>query len=125
MAVYADYDFYTGTFKGTAIATESEFTRLAIQATAEIDAQTLGRAAPVVEADTDADTIAAIQMAMCAVAEELQTQEQGGQIQSERVGQHSVTYNVRSALSDEARIAKAAKRWLWATDLMYRGLDAD
>jgi hypothetical protein len=125
MAVYADYAFYTQEYKGTAISF-ADFDHLMLQASAVIDQVTANRAAAVITADTDTDKIAKIKLATCAVADELQHQEQGGKIQSERVGQHSVTYAAASAISDEVKMQRAAKRYLVFTDLMYRGiLDED
>ncbi len=124
MAAYADYAFYTLTYLGAAIA-QADFDRLALRASVVIDQVTYGRAAPVIAAGEDADAIEKIKLATCAVAEELQSQSQGGQIQSERVGQHSVTYNVGQATSEKHRLSEAAKLYLWSTDLMYRGFNAD
>lgn len=118
---YADYTFYTGTYLGTAIASQADFDRLAMRASAFIDRITFGRAAPVVYAGTDLDTIGQIKLATCAVAEEHQKID-NGIVTSERVGQHSVNYAVPT-MSDEARMAKAARLYLAMTDLMYRGLD--
>ena len=73
MAVYADYEYYTDTYLGTAIA-ETAFDALALRASAVIDRLTFDRAAVVITADEDDATIDLIQMATCAVAEELQMQ---------------------------------------------------
>lgn len=121
MPAYADFEFYTETYLGNVIS-ETDFPRLALRASMVIDQITFGQAGPVVEADIDAETIELICMAACAVADELQTQEAGGQIQSERVGQHAVTYNVAPAVSIETRLAHAARLYLWNTSLMYRGV---
>jgi len=123
MAAYADFTFYVEEYRGSAISA-ADFPRLAMRASVVIDQVTFGRAAAVVTVDEDADTIELIRRATCAVAEEMQKADAGGVVQSERVGQHSVTYAV-STVSDERRQAKAAKLYLAATGLMYRGLDAD
>ena len=125
MAAYADYTFYTATYLGTAIAS-ADFARLALRASQVIDQVTFNRAGPVVTLDEDADTIALIQMATCAVAEEIQTQESSGNIDgvtSERVGSYSVTYgaNARAMLSNEDKQERAARLYLAQTGLMYRG----
>jgi len=120
---YADYAFYVETYRGGSIA-ESDFARLAQRASEVIDQVTFARAAPVVTAATDTATIGKIQMATCAVAEEIQAGEAaGGAIQSERVGNYSVTYAAQK--SNEARQADAARRYLWNTEIMFRGLNAD
>jgi len=123
MAVYADYTYYTGTFLGTAIAL-ADFERLALRASAQIDRLTFDQTAAIIAADTDTVKITAIKMAACAVAEAIQTSDAGPEIASERVGQHSVTYNLGKATSGQVKITDAARLWLAATGLMYRGVDA-
>lgn len=117
---YADYTYYTDTYLGTAIAA-ADFPRLAQDASAEIDRMTFGRAAPIVEANADADMIEAIQMATCAVAEALQQNAQGGadSVTSERVGSYAVTY--ARPTSHQRTLLDAAARWLANTGLLYRG----
>lgn len=128
MAVYTDYTYYTGTYKGTAIA-QSDFDRLAVRASAVIDQVTFNRAAAVVSAATDTTTIDKIKLAACAVAEELQDQDQSGVdgLTSERLGNYAVTYgaNSKAALSNEAKQARAAKLYLWSTGLMFPGFTDD
>lgn len=121
---YASYADYIGTYHGTAIA-EADFARLAQRASEVIDQVTFERAAPVVADETDTATIAKIALATCAVAEEIQAQEAGGgqTIQSERLGNWSVTYATQK--SNGARQADAARRYLGNTALLYRGLNAD
>lgn len=125
MAAYADFDYYSGTYLGTAIDS-SIFPRLALRASAVIDQLTFNRAAEYITDDTDADTIDLIQMATCAVAEELYTEElNGGQdaIASEKVGQYMVTYsgNSRAMMSNEQRQQAAARFYLGNSGLMFRG----
>ena len=125
MAAYADYTFYTTTYLGTAIAS-ADFARLALRASQVIDNATFNRAAAIVTADEDDETIELIQMATCAVAEEIQTQESSGSIDgvtSERVGSYSVTYgaNARAMLSNEEKQERAARIYLGQSGLMYRG----
>lgn len=125
MAAYVDHTFYTTSYLGTSIAS-TDFARLALRASQVIDQVTFNRAAAVITADEDADTIALIQMATCAVAEELQTQESAGNIDgvtSERVGSYAVTFGAgsRAMLSNEEKQEKAAKVYLANTGLMFRG----
>jgi hypothetical protein len=123
MAAYVDHTFYADTYKGTAIA-QSEFPGLALRASAVIDQVTFDRTAAVVTAGTDTSTIEKIKLAACAVADEFQKLDaSGGAVQSERVGNVSVTY--QSQLSEDARLTKAAKLYLWNTGLMYRGFTDD
>ena len=119
---YADFTYYTNTYFGTAIA-ESDFPRLALRASAVIDRITFQRA--VLEV-TYADKV---KMAMCAVAEELQTQEQSNGadgIVSESQGQYSVSYGTNSnrTKSNEAKLENAARLWLDGTFLMFAGFHA-
>ena len=121
MAVYADYTYYTEQFRGTAIA-QSDFDRLAMRASVLIDQVTFDRAEAVVAASTDTDTVDKIKMATCAVAEMLNKDEsEGGEIQSERVGNYSVTYVKGAARSLLIRARDEAKPYLWDTYLMYGG----
>lgn len=122
MAVYANYTFYTEQFRGTAIA-QPDYDRLAMRASVLIDQVTFGRAVAVVAAGTDTDTVDKIKMAVCAVAEMLHKDEsEGGEIQSEQVGNHSVTYVKGPARSLISRTREEARPWLWDTYLMYGGL---
>lgn len=122
MAVYANYTFYTEQFMGTAIA-QPDFDRLAMRASVLIDQVTFDRAAAVVAAGTDTDTVDKVKMATCAVAEMLHKDEsEGGEIQSERVGNLSVTYVKGPARSLISRTREEAKPYLWDTYLMYGGL---
>jgi hypothetical protein len=125
MAAYVTYNYYAATYKGAAIA-QSDFDRLALRASALIDQMTFARAASIVAADEDDDTIDKIKMATCAVAEEIQaiSEQGGGAVMSERVGNVSVTYadTSRKSMSDAARYADAARVYLAPTDLLYRGV---
>jgi hypothetical protein len=123
MAAYADYTYYNGTYLGSAIA-EADFPALALRASAVIDQITFNRAAPVVTADTDADTIDLIKKATCAVADELNAQaseSSTGVVQSESVGRHRVTYVTGSVRTQASRQSDAARLYLGSTGLMYRG----
>lgn len=122
MDAYADYNYYTDNYGGSAIAQDS-FDRLAERASREVYMLTFGRAEPVIDAGEAVATIDAIRMATCAVADMIQDIE-AGLVQSERVGQHSVTYALPTQ-SNQAQISAAARRYLWQTDLMFRGLDED
>jgi hypothetical protein len=130
MAVaYVDYEYYDETYLGTAIA-EADFPRLALRASAEIDRLTFERAGAVVEADDDEAVIDKIQMATCAIADDLQRSEDaGGQdnITSERTGNHSVSYGPKSSMSRslEENVFESARLYLWNTGLMFKGLNAD
>lgn len=122
-ASYTDYEFYLHTYKGAALEL-ADFTRLILRASAVIDQVTYNRAGPVILAATDEDMIEKIELATCAVADELLALEgSGGAVTSETIGRHSVTY--AKPQSQQTRLANAARTHLWSTDLMYRGILED
>jgi len=125
MAAYVDYTYYSTTYLGTAIVS-ADFPRLALWASAQIDALTFDRTAAIVTAATDTATIAKIKMATCAAAEELQRQDANGgadAIQSESTGQNSVSYSVASSkmLTNTQKLQREAALYLGSTGLMFRG----
>ena len=119
---YVDFGYYAGTYLGEAI-TEDNFPRLALRASAIIDRITFNRAA------TDTANTDAIKMACCAVAEEIQAYESDGQdgIQSETIGQNSVTYNASATkqLNKMQRYQTAAFDYLIESGLMFTGFLSD
>ena len=121
---YADYTFYTTEYLGSAIA-QAAFPALALKASAFLDVVSFGRAAPIVEADEDADLIKQIGLATCAVAEEIQAIEAGrlDGVQSESIGNYSVTYsdNAAKQLTNDTRKFNAAALYLSNSNLLYRG----
>ena len=128
MASYADFTFYSTQYLGTAI-TESAFPQLALKASAVIDRITFSRTAAIVTAATDTTTIISVKMAMCAIADEIQTianEVATGYITSETVGSHSVSYTsyYTSSLTDNDRYLIAAKLWLDGTFLMFGGFNS-
>lgn len=140
--MYASYEFYTGTFLGTAI-TAADFPRLCSRASDFVDYFTRGKA----EKATDERVVNAIKKACCALAEQIQLDEnsraienktQGmaldadtGEVKSESVGSWSVSYVTAAdyAGQNAAEIARAASvayasiaaRYLTHTGLLYRG----
>lgn len=125
MAAYADFTYYQDVFLGTAIA-ESAFPQLALRASAKIDQVTFDRAAPVITANTDAALVDKIQMATCAIAEDLQiiANGEGVGIQEESTGNHSVKYAAGSikTLTPDERLEDTAREYLGNTGLMFRGV---
>lgn len=116
---YADYTYYTGTYLGTAIAS-GDFDRLALRASAWIDRLTFQRAA------ADTANTNAIKNAMCAIAEDIQNTEANGgvdAIQSESIGQNSVTYGAMSSKLASAgeTYLQTASLYLGSTGLLYPG----
>lgn len=126
MANYIDWTFYTVSYGGTAILS-TELTRLGTLGTARVDELTFDRASEIITAGTDVALVTRIKFAVCAAAEEIKRLEAGGEISSESVGGHSVSYaqNPDKALSNTSRISRAIKPFLGNTGLMYRGFDED
>ena len=134
---YADYEYYTITYLGTAIS-EADFPRFALRASSFLDYYTQGQAAKNAELD-------ALKMACCAVAEQYQSIDaaqalaqkalsaslsSGGELQSQSVGSWSKTYRsagdsaqqaLASAETAQAALAAAAAQYLAGTGLLYRG----
>ena len=134
---YADYEYYTTTYLGTAIK-EDDFPRMAMRASSFLDYYTQGRAAQ------NAD-LGALKMACCAIAEQYQyidtaqalaqkslstSLESGGELQSQTVGSWSKTYrsggdSAQQALSSvqtaQAALGAIAQQYLSGTGLLYRG----
>jgi len=127
--IYATYQYYVDTYAGALVA-EASFLDAARKASRLVDQLTYDRAGAIVADTTDLDTIDKIQMATCAVAEEVYKNDQSdGQdgIQSERVGNYSVAFAATSSKmrTFESKVSQAAALYLWATGLMFRGLNAD
>ena len=119
---YTNFTFYATSYFGTAIA-EVDFPQLALHASAIIDNLTFNRAA------TDTENTVAIKNAMCAVAEELQKQDQNSGVDgiaSESQGQYSVSYVATSnrSKSNQAKLQDVAKLWLQNTYLMFAGFNS-
>lgn len=134
---YADYEYYTDTYLGTAIQ-EADFPRLSLRASSFLDYYTQGRAAQNSELD-------ALKMACCAIAEQYQaidaaqvlaqkalsaSLDSGGELQSQTVGSWSKTYrsggdSAQQALSSvqtaQAALGAIAQQYLSGTGLLYRG----
>lgn len=134
---YADYEYYTTTYLGTAID-EANFPRLALRASTFLDYYTQGRAAQ----NPDLD---ALKMACCAIAEQYQyidtaqalaqkslsaSLESDGELQSQTVGSWSKTYrsggdSAQQALSSvqtaQASLGAIVQQYLSGTGLLYRG----
>lgn len=139
---YADYEFYTESFFGNAIA-KADFPRLSSRASDFIDYYTRGKAAQT----TEDSSVTALSKCCCAVAEQMQTDEQNaalatkareaalasgtGEVKSESVGSWSVSYatsgdyaakSAADAVNDaNAAYAAIALRYLANTGLLYRG----
>ena len=137
--VYADYEYYTAAYLGTAIQM-ADFPRLSLRASSFLDYYTQGRAAQNKELD-------AVKMACCAVAEQYQSIDlaqqaalnalknsanagETGELQSQSVGSWSKTYRsggesaqqaATAAQSAQTHLASVAAQYLVGTGLLYRG----
>jgi len=125
MTAYADYTYYTDEYLGILIA-ETDFPRLSLRASEVVDQITFNGVAAIITAATPADQVLLIKNAVCAVAEEMSDIEANGGdagIQSESLGNHSVTYVQGSTrtLTPDQRYVYAARKYLGDTGLMYRG----
>lgn len=118
--IYADYDYYTSTYGGSAISAADWPARVR-DASAHLDALTSGRAA-------ENSTMEAIKMAVCAMADVLQSAQSaaGGAagIASEKTGSYSVSYQSPEAVAraTESGLRSAAHRYLAETGLLFRGV---
>ena len=126
MTAYADLTYYKNTYLGTAIA-DANFPQLALRASAQIDALTFDRVAPIITAATETAKIDKIKMATCALSEEIQTQDASGDsaggIQSESIGSNSVSYaaGALATLTHDQKLQRVARLYLGNTGLMFRG----
>lgn len=113
-----DYNFYIGVFRGR--MSEADFERLAVYASAYLDELTMGRT----DRELPAETEEKAKMALCAVADAYQMNEQGGGVASETNDGISVTYvaGVGSAKTEGRRLYEAAALFLGSTGLLYRGV---
>ena len=92
------YEFYVSTYMGNQIA-EQDFPRL------------ITRAGVYLEKFNCTDE-SKLNMAMCAVAEAWQTNEQGGELASQSVGGWSKSYQQTKPKTNEQRLLDAVKMYL-------------
>lgn len=126
--IYADYSYYTESFYGDMIP-ENDFNKYASRASDYIDRVTMNRAASYVVLHPNDESV---KKAVCACAEQYYVlsfvraaaASSDGEIASESVGSHSVSYRSRAetAAALEAEIKKQAESYLTATGLLYRGI---
>lgn len=113
--MYVDYDFYSNNYGGNVL--QDEFTRLEMQASTIVDYYTFNR---IKEADDK------VKFAACELIDYLKELEDTGgkEIESEKVGSHSVTYAKNDDTNPIARKQyDIVKKYLGYTKLMYRGVD--
>ena len=133
--VYATFDYYINSFHGTVIQEET-FAAAALRASQFLEYYTRNRV-------KDAADTEEVKMACCALAEEAQVivqaeaqarhaafSDEGGKLQSQTVGNYSVTYQSGGQRSSELleiarmsqnRMVSIARQYLAHTGLLYRG----
>lgn len=125
MTVYADFDYYIGTYGGTVFEESSDYLPCAARASLHIDELTLGRA----EANADNERV---KLACCAIAEQVKLINDANasmhsgkaQMRSQSVGSFSVTFGTSDELiaTAKAQIGELARLYLGSTGLLYRGV---
>ncbi|MBR6407600.1 MAG: hypothetical protein IKS19_03280 [Clostridia bacterium] len=108
-----DYEYYTGVYGGNRIPRE-DFGFCEKRAAALVDMITCGRAS---QAGTDE-----VNMAVCAAAEVCFSEDAKGAVQSERVGDYSVSYMSRDENSAGGKLRRAVAPYLLKTGLMSRAV---
>ena len=111
------YEFYKGTYHGDRIAA-AEWPALSRDGAPCLEGAAPGRPAGLLAPGP----VGAGRGALCAVAEELHQERQGGEVASATNDGYSETY-VTSGRSPAGRRRDAAWLWLGNTGLMYRGVD--
>lgn len=109
---FVDYTYYTDAFKGSRVS-ESDFPFLSERASEYVLYITAGRATE----DNDA-----VKKACCALVDEMQEMDTSGNIASETVGGHSISYADVGAMAKSKRLMSVAKTYLAFTGLMYCGV---
>lgn len=122
--MYATYAYYTGAWYGSTISSD-DWEKYATRASDYIDYLTGGRA------KTYDDTTDALKKACCAVAEQMALSDSiienvsaaGGEVASESVGSHSVSYrsSAEMQMGYKQAMLSAAHMYLFPTGLLYRG----
>ncbi len=111
---YTSYDYYIGEFRGKAIESADEFSRLSERASEYIDAMTMYRA------KTFDDSNNELKKACCAIAELIPVEENNTGKTSESVGKWSVSYESQANISKKKY--DVLKRYLVATGLLFSGM---
>lgn len=116
---YADYAYYTDTYKG-AVLDAASFPLYARKATQLIKLHTFNR----IKEDNIPDEA---KMCCCELAEEMYKHDKGdaGNIASEKVGEYSVSYvdKEKAETQHRGKCKEIIYNWLINTGLLYRGCD--
>lgn len=117
MTTYADYAYYTGTYKGAVIDAAS-FPLYARKATQKIKLHTFSR----ISEDNIPDEA---KMCCCELAEAIYKHEatDNGNVASEKVGEYSISYVDKEKIEEAYRgkCIEIIQNWLAMTGLLYRG----
>lgn len=126
--IYADYSYYMESFFGDLIP-EEVFNKYAFRASEYIDRLTMKRAQGYMIQHPDDESV---KKACCAAAEKFMmianakdaTAGEDGEIASETVGGHSVSYRsgLETAAALEAEMRREVESYLVLTGLLYRGI---
>lgn len=116
--IYADYNFYTKTFKSSLLS-ESEFEHWAARASEYIDAMTANRITDSVMTNDTAIALK-IKCCCCSLVDVSYNAEKNAGKSAEKVGSYSVTYE-SDEIWDKAR-SKLVEMYLGDTGLTYRGV---
>lgn len=100
--MFPNYEFYTGTYYGNQIP-EADFPRLTARASTYLAS---------LSCDLSGAPGEAISMALCAMAEAWQINEQGGDVVSQTVGPWSKTFASGKVKTNEQRLNEAAQLYL-------------
>ncbi len=119
MTNYADFAYYTSTYKGAVLDTAS-FDLWARKATLIIRQHTFNRV-------RDSNIPDAVKMCCCELAEAEYSHdktEDSGNVASEKVGEYSVSYVDKEKQESiyQAEVGRIISLWLLDTGLLYRGI---
>lgn len=111
--MYVDYDYYSNTYQGKVKA--EDFTNLEIKAKNTLDYYTFNRI------ETVDDNV---KLAVCELIDFMQEdrENEGKEIESEKVGSYSVTYSKENIISKSKKQRNIINKYLGHTNLLYRGI---
>lgn len=112
-----DYSFYKGVYNGIRVDNQSQFNRLARKASNLVNRYTFNRAKSV----EDEETKELIKFTICELVDNYADIESVGNVTSESVGEHSVSYRYRDAKEINSSNYEIIYNNLIYTGLMYRG----
>lgn len=128
MDSYADYEFYTGTYKGTKITSKDEFDKLSLRATQYVKNHIFNRN----YADYyGKDYTNEVKYATCSLTEVEQEYQKGldelssDNVKSESIGDYSRTFGTKEELIKNTNIKRKEELnlYLQTTGLLFRGFD--